>query len=114
MLRRLNRYEYENTVREVLSAPWLRVRQSLPEDGIVARFNKVGQGLDVSHVQMSRYLDTAEDAIRLVLQASTVEPATHRLYAREQRSMIGRMKYTAFNNHPERRPFLPGSTPNPK
>ncbi|MDQ6700412.1 MAG: DUF1587 domain-containing protein, partial [Acidobacteriota bacterium] len=50
VLRRLNRYEYENTLRDVLSAPWLQLRDSLPEDGIVNRFNKVGQGLDVSHV----------------------------------------------------------------
>jgi mono/diheme cytochrome c family protein len=102
MLRRLNRYEYENTVREILSAPWLRLRQGLPEDGVIARFNKVGQGLDVSHVQMSRYLDTAEQAIRLVLEASRVPSKTVRLYAREQRSMISRMKYSPFNNHPER------------
>jgi hypothetical protein len=102
MLRRLNRYEYENTVREILSAPWLRLRQGLPEDGVIARFNKVGQGLDVSHVQMSRYLDTAEQALRLVLDASAVKSKTVRLYAREQRSMINRMKYSPFNNHPER------------
>lgn len=102
MLRRLNRYEYENTVREILSAPWLRLRQSLPEDGVIARFNKVGQGLDVSHVQMSRYLDTAEQALRLVLEAANVPSKTVRIYAREQRSMISRMKYSPFNNHPER------------
>jgi hypothetical protein len=102
MLRRLNRYEYENTVRELLHAPWLRLKDSLPEDGVVARFNKVGQGLDVSHVQMSRYLDTAENAIRLVLKASEAQAATKRLYAREQKSMISRMKYSSFNNHPER------------
>ena len=102
MLRRLNRYEYESTVRELLSAPWLRLRQSLPEDGVIARFNKVGQGLDVSHVQMSRYLDTGEQALRLVVEAAGVRSKTVRLYAREQRSMISRMKYSPFNNHPER------------
>ena len=64
MLRRLNRYEYENTVRALLSAPWLQLRDSLPEDGLIHRFNKVGQGLDVSHVQMARYMEAAEQAIR--------------------------------------------------
>ena len=39
VLRRLNRYEYENTMRDLLSAPWLQLRDSLPEDGIVSRFN---------------------------------------------------------------------------
>jgi len=64
MLRRLNRYEYENTVRALLSAPWPQLRDSLPEDGLIHRFNKVGQGLDVSHVQMARYMEAAEQAIR--------------------------------------------------
>jgi len=31
--RRLNRYEYENALRDLLHAPWLQVRDSLPEDG---------------------------------------------------------------------------------
>src|SRR5215470_7973675 len=70
VLRRLNRYEYENTVRDLLSAPWLQLRDSLPEDGLVNRFNKSGQALDVSHVQMARYMEAAELAIRAVVAAS--------------------------------------------
>ena len=31
--RRLNRYEYENALRDLLHAPWLQVRDALPEDG---------------------------------------------------------------------------------
>jgi hypothetical protein len=50
--RRLNRYEYENAVRDLLGAPWLQIRDSLPEDGEAHRFNKIGEALDVSHVQM--------------------------------------------------------------
>ena len=33
--RRLNRYEYENALRDLLHAPWLQVRDSLPEDRII-------------------------------------------------------------------------------
>jgi hypothetical protein len=102
ILRRLNRYEYESTLRDLLSAPWLQLRDSLPEDGVINRFNKVGQGLDVSHVQMSRYLDTADRAIRLVLDASGATHVNQRYYARDQRRFISRMKYSSFNNHPER------------
>jgi hypothetical protein len=47
--RRLNRYEYENALRDLLHAPWLQVRDSLPEDGEADRFNKIGEALDVSH-----------------------------------------------------------------
>ncbi len=101
-LRRLNRYEYENTVRDLLSAPWLQLRDSLPEDGLVHRFNKSGQALDVSHVQMARYMEAAEQAIRLVLAAADQPEIQKRYYAREQKRFIGRMRYSSFNRHPER------------
>ncbi|MBI1352810.1 MAG: DUF1592 domain-containing protein [Acidobacteria bacterium] len=101
-LRRLNRYEYENTLRELLATPWLELRGSLPEDGIVRRFNKVGRALDVSHVQMARYLDTADKAMRLTLDAYLRPSTTRRYYARDQKRFIGRMRYSSFNRHPER------------
>jgi len=53
--RRMNRYEYENTLRDLLGAPWLQIKELLPEDGEAYRFNKVGTALGVSHVQISRY-----------------------------------------------------------
>ena len=102
VLRRLNRYEYENTVRDLLAAPWLNLRDSLPEDGVINRFNKVGQALDVSHVQMARYMETAESAIRQVLAAANQPEVTKRYYAREQKRFLGRMRYSSFNAHPER------------
>lgn len=102
VLRRLNRYEYENTVRDLLDAPWLQLRDSLPEDGMLARFNKSGQALDVSHVQMARYLETAEDALKLVHQAGQHKGGTERFYARDQKRLQNRMRYTSFNRHPER------------
>lgn len=102
VLRRLNRYEYEATLRDLLSAPWLRLRDSLPEDGLIGRFNKSGQALDVSHVQMARYMDTADQAMRSVLDASGVASHSQRYYVREQQRFIKRMKYTFFNSHPER------------
>jgi len=94
VLRRLNRYEYENTMRDLLSARWLQLRESFPEDGLIQRFNKSGEGLDVSHVQMSQYFDTAEKAIRLALAAVDSPEHTNRYYARQQRSFIGRMRIT--------------------
>ncbi len=65
--RRMNRYEYENTLRDLLDAPWLQVKELLPEDGEAHRFNKVGEALGVSHVQISRYLTAAEYALREVM-----------------------------------------------
>lgn len=83
--RRLNRYEYENAVRDLLGAPWLQIRDSLPEDGEAFRFNKVGDALDVSHVQMARYMGAADYALRQVMAKSLERPAvtTKRYYARD-------------------------------
>jgi hypothetical protein len=105
--RRLNRYEYENALRDLLHAPWLQVRDSLPEDGEAHRFNKVGGALDVSHVQMARYLNAADYALRQVIatEVEKPEPKVRRYYARDQRSYTGPMKFTVFNTAPERATF---------
>src|SRR5947207_3301252 len=105
--RRLNRYEYENALRDLLHAPWLQIRDSLPEDGEAFRFNKSGGALDVSHVQMARYLNAADYALRQVLAPYTQAPASkvHRYYARDQHSYTGPMTFTVFNTAPERTTF---------
>ncbi len=105
--RRLNRYEYENTLRDLLHAPWLQVRDTLPEDGEAFRFNKVGDALDISHVQMARYLAAADSALRQVVATSATRPETKttRYYARDERSFTGPMKFSFFNTSPERATF---------
>ena len=102
--RRLNRYEYENTLRDLLQAPWLQVKQILPEDGESHRFNKIGEALDVSHVQMAQYLAAADYALREVMayQIARPETKTIRYYGREQKSFAGKMKFSVFNTRPER------------
>jgi hypothetical protein len=105
--RRLNRYEYENALRDLLHAPWLLIRDSLPEDGERFRFNKIGDALDVSHVQMARYLSAADYALRQAMATSAEQPETKttRYYARDQRSFTGPMKFSVFNTAPERATF---------
>lgn len=105
--RRLNRYEYENALRDLLHAPWLQIRDSLPEDGEAFRFNKVGDALDVSHVQMARYLNAADYALRQAMAPYAEKPkaAVRRYYARDQGSYTGPMKFTVFNTAPERATF---------
>jgi len=85
--RRMNRYEYENTLRDLLGIPVLEVRDFLPEDNQISGFNKVGDGLDVSHVQMARYLKAADFALRNALspQSDPIEATTTRYYAWDQR-----------------------------
>ena len=105
--RRLNRYEYENALRDLLHAPWLQIRDALPEDGEAHRFNKVGEALDVSHVQMARYLSAADYALRQAMAqyADQPERKVQRYYTRDQRSYTGPMKFSVFNTAPERATF---------
>lgn len=105
--RRLNRYEYENALRDLLDAPWLQIRDALPEDGEAFRFNKVGDALDISHVQMARYLAAADYALRQVAAHVVERPETRltRYYAREQRSFVKEMKSAFSTGQPERATF---------
>lgn len=87
--RRVNRFEYENILRDLLHDPALKVADQLPLDGEVHGFAKVGSALDVSHVQVDAYLDVAEFALRRALEFPAEKPRskTRRVYAREQGRM---------------------------
>jgi len=73
--RRLNRVEYENTLRDLLALPQLMVKDLLPEDGRAFGFTKVGNALDLSHVQMSKYMEAAEAALDLAIATYPEKPA---------------------------------------
>jgi hypothetical protein len=89
VLRRLNRHEYENALRDLLGVPWAQVADRLPEDGEAHRFNKSGEALDVSYLTMSRFMDSANYALRLAMATHLERPAktTRRLYARDEFSL---------------------------
>ncbi|MGE9268730.1 MAG: DUF1588 domain-containing protein, partial [Verrucomicrobiales bacterium] len=92
-LRRLNRYEYENTLREVLQAPWLQVADRLPVDGSKHFFQKSGEQLDISHVQMEAYLKTSRHALELAVQAAAHPSEKKKFYAREEKRMVTDFRY---------------------
>ncbi|HEU4781205.1 MAG TPA: DUF1592 domain-containing protein [Steroidobacteraceae bacterium] len=83
--RRLNRYEYENSLRDLLNVPWALVKDKLPLDGEANRFNKSGEALDVSFVQMERYLTAADYAMRQAMSAAFERPekSVRKIYARD-------------------------------
>ncbi len=105
--RRMNRFEYENSMRDLLHAPWLQLATMLPEDGELYRFNKLGEALDVSHVNFARYMQAADYAMREVMAKQVDRPQQQidRYYAREQGSFNRRVHYTNFNRSPERATF---------
>ncbi|MBL9208106.1 MAG: DUF1592 domain-containing protein [Opitutaceae bacterium] len=102
--RRLNGYEYENALRDLLSAPWLQIRGQFPDDGESNRFNKIGEALDVSHVHLARYLAAADYAIRQTLSVQLERPptTTTRHYARDHRTLTSKFTPNPFNSSPDR------------
>ena len=113
-VRRLNRFEYENSLRELLAAPWLRVADALPEDGTAHLFNKVGERLDVSHVQMAKYLDAGETALRKALATAAHPPRAHKYYIREEPAALNYLFYRPLQRSATRAAIpLLGTTPQP-
>lgn len=66
LLRRLNRTEYETTLRDLLG-PSVAVKDLLPDDNVAAGFDNVSAVLDISSVHLLRYQDAAEKALRTVI-----------------------------------------------
>jgi len=84
--RRLNRTEYENTLRDLFDLPGLAVRDLLPEDGRADGYDKVGGALDLSHVQMAKYLEAADKALNTAIATQPERPPLFkdRLYPGDQ------------------------------
>jgi hypothetical protein len=62
VLRRLNRYEYEQTIRDLFAIN-VDLKELLPEDSTSHGFDNIGESLNVSSVLMERYLETADVAL---------------------------------------------------
>jgi len=65
-LRRLNRVEYENTVRDLLGVQ-VELRDLLPPDSSAAGFDNVGEALHTSSFLLERYLEAGEKALSLAI-----------------------------------------------
>jgi hypothetical protein len=80
-MRRLNRDEYEQNLRDLLQLPRLDIRDLLPADRESHHFNKVSETLDMSRVQLMAYLDAAEAAMQQAIVKSAQPPAVMRYRA---------------------------------
>jgi hypothetical protein len=76
-VRRLNRYEYEHTLHDLLGIH-VALSEMLPEDGKAFGFDTVGEALDISSVQMQRYLQAAEKALDAAIRKEAA-PETKRV-----------------------------------
>lgn len=62
VIRRLNRQEYDNTIRDLLGLD-LHLADAFPPDDIGFGFDNVGSALNISPIHVEKYLDAAEVAL---------------------------------------------------
>ena len=55
VMRRLNRVEFEYTLRDLLELPWLEVKDLLPEDGRDGGYTRSAAALDVSPIFLASW-----------------------------------------------------------
>ena len=105
-MRRVNRDEFEQNLRDLLQLPDLNIRDMLPEDRVGHHFNKTTAMLDLSRVQLMAFLDATESALsQATASGMTPPPASkHRFLATQmfqEAETFGNREamFYARNNH---------------
>lgn len=80
VLRRLNRVEYENTVRDLLDIH-VELRELLPEDTAANGFDNVGEALHTSSFLMEKYLEAADVALGKAIANLPQPPLVKKRYS---------------------------------
>ena len=103
--RRLNPVEYEYTLRDLLAAPWLELKELLPPDPQAHGFDNVAAAQEISYVQLARYLEAAEVAIDGAMRLRpTPDPKTVRTWFNEEGRYLGKdwkERYGTVDKRPE-------------
>ena len=79
VLRRLNRVEYENTIRDLLGVA-VDVKDLLPEDSQAHGFDNVGEALHISSFLLERYLEAADKALSVAIANGPQPPVVKKQY----------------------------------
>ncbi len=74
-LRRLTRSEYENTIRDLFDMPGIALQGELPPDGSAHGFDKNSDALDISHVNLAKYIEAADHVLNLAIATRPNPPA---------------------------------------
>lgn len=80
-IRRLNRGEYQQNLRDLLHLPHLDISDLLPEDRESLHFNKSAETLDMTRVQLAAYVDAAAIALREAVAKGTQPRAVKTYHA---------------------------------
>ncbi|HEV7282995.1 MAG TPA: DUF1592 domain-containing protein [Pirellulaceae bacterium] len=77
-IRRMTRAEYENTVRDLFDLPGAALQNDLPGDGSAHGFDKNDDALDVSHVNLAKYLEAADKVLDLAITTRPQPPVVQK------------------------------------
>lgn len=77
-LRRLTRVEYEHTLRDLLDLPGIPLQGELPADGSAHGFDNNSDALDISHVNLAKYLEAADRALDVAIATQPKPPSVTR------------------------------------
>jgi len=75
-VRRLTRSEYENTVRDLFDLPGIALQAGLPADGSAHGFDNNSDALDISHVNLARYIEAADKTLDMAIATRPTAPAS--------------------------------------
>src|ERR1019366_7672323 len=74
-LRRLTRAEYENTMRDLFDLPGIVLQGELPADGSAHGFDNNSDALDISHVNLAKYIEAADAALDMAIATQPKPPS---------------------------------------
>jgi len=77
-VRRLTRAEYENSMRDLFDMPGVAVQGDLPADGSAHGFDKNYDALDISHVNLAKYVEAADRVLDLAIATRPEAPRPHK------------------------------------
>jgi hypothetical protein len=75
-VRRMRRVEFENSLRDLLGLPGLRLQGDLPADGRSHGFDRSAEALDLSYVHVGSYLAAVDYALNEATPAFAEKPPT--------------------------------------
>jgi hypothetical protein len=107
-LRRLNRSEYCNTVRDLLGTS-LRPCDNFPQDGVLDKFDTVGAALSTSPLHLEMYEQSASRLVQEIVSAPATDARRTRIYVCDPKAAAGdaacmRTILKAFGRRAWRRP----------
>jgi hypothetical protein len=77
-LRRLTRAEYENTIRDLFDLPGIPLQGDLPADGSAHGFDNNSEALDISHVNLAKYVESADRVLDMAIATRPGPPTVQK------------------------------------